>query len=85
MFGEHRYADPYPKPELLYALEPVDALCGFRPAAEAARLLALLDGPRAAAVAEPLRRHARGEQCEGAPGSDADGETASSRRRSRSW
>ena len=58
VFGEHRYTDPYPKPELLYALEPVDALCGFRPAAEAARLLALLDGPRAAAVAEPLRRHA---------------------------
>jgi mannose-6-phosphate isomerase len=74
--GEHRYTDPYPKPELLYALEPVDALCGFRRAAEAARLLALLDGPRAAAVAEPLRRHADGEGCEGAPGSSADGETA---------
>src|SRR4051794_11620977 len=76
VFGEHRYADPYPKPELLYALEPVDALCGFRPAAEAARLLALLDGPRAAAVAEPLRRHADGEDCEGAPESGAEGETA---------
>src|SRR3712207_4578298 len=56
VFGEHRYTDPYPKPELLYALEPVDALCGFRPAAEAARLLTLLDGPRGRAVAEPLRR-----------------------------
>jgi mannose-6-phosphate isomerase len=76
VLGEHRYSDPYPKPELLYALEPVDALCGFRPAAEAARLLALLDGPRAAAVAEPLRRHAEGEQCDGAPGSGAEGETA---------
>jgi mannose-6-phosphate isomerase len=76
VLGEHRYADPYPKPELLYALEAVDALCGFRPAAEAARLLALLDGPRAAAVAEPLRRHAGGGDCEGAPGSDAEGETA---------
>ncbi len=52
--GEHRYVDPYPKPELLYALEPVDALCGFRPAAQAARLLDLLDGPRGAAVAAPL-------------------------------
>jgi mannose-6-phosphate isomerase len=76
VFGDHRYTDPYPKPELLYALEPVDALCGFRPAAEAARLLALLDGPRASAVAEPLRRHAEGEECEGAPGSAAEGETA---------
>ena len=56
VLGEHRYVDPYPKPELLYALEPVDALCGFRPAAEAARLLALLDGPRAATVAAPLHR-----------------------------
>jgi mannose-6-phosphate isomerase len=76
VLGEHRYSDPYPKPELLYALEPVDALCGFRPAAEAARLLALLDGPRAAAVAEPLRRHADGAECEGAPESGAEGETA---------
>ncbi len=58
--GEHRYSDPYPKPELLYALDPVDALCGFRPAAQAAHLLALLDGPRAAAVAAPLRRFAHG-------------------------
>jgi mannose-6-phosphate isomerase len=24
--GEHRYIDPHPKPELLYALEPIDAL-----------------------------------------------------------
>ena len=76
VLGEHRYSDPYPKPELLYALEPVDALCGFRTAAQAARLLALLDGPRAAAVAEPLRRHADGEECEGAPESRAEGETA---------
>lgn len=38
----HRYADPYPKPEMLYALEPVDALCGFRSPEQAARLVALL-------------------------------------------
>jgi len=54
VLGEHRYVDPYPKPEMLYALEPVEALCGFRAAADAARLLGLLDGPRLAAIAEPL-------------------------------
>src|SRR3954463_11684672 len=54
VLGEHRYVDPYPKPEMLYALEPVQALCGFRAAADAARLLGLLDGPRLAAIAEPL-------------------------------
>jgi mannose-6-phosphate isomerase len=55
VLGEHRYVDPFPKPEMLYALEPVEALCGFRPAAEAARLLDRLDGPRLAAITEPLR------------------------------
>src|SRR3954466_14687193 len=54
VLGEHRYVDPYPKPEMLYALERVEALCGFRPAADAARLLGLLHGPRLAAIAEPL-------------------------------
>lgn len=61
VLGEHRYVDPYAKPEMLYALEPVDALCGFRPGAQALRLLSLLDGPRAAAVAAPLRAHAHDE------------------------
>ena len=61
VLGEHRYVDPYAKPEMLYALEPVDALCGFRPAAQALRLLSLLDGPRAGAVAAPLRAHADDE------------------------
>ena len=36
------YRDPNHKPELLYALTPFSALSGFRPAAEAARLLAAL-------------------------------------------
>jgi mannose-6-phosphate isomerase len=53
--GEHRYVDPNPKPELLYALGPVDALCGFRTAAEAADLLELLGLGRTAAVVESLR------------------------------
>src|SRR3954451_9039593 len=57
VLGEHRYVDPYAKPEMLYALEPVDALCGFRPAEQALRLLSLVDGPRAAAVAAPLLGH----------------------------
>jgi mannose-6-phosphate isomerase len=61
VLGEHRYVDPYAKPEMLYALEPVDALCGFRPAEQALRLLSLLEGPRAAAVAAPLRAHADDE------------------------
>jgi mannose-6-phosphate isomerase len=52
--GEHRYADPYPKPELLYALEPVDAMCGFRPADRARSLLTQLGGPRMMQLAEPL-------------------------------
>src|SRR3954471_7075310 len=61
VLGEHRYVDPFPKPEMLYALEPVEALCGFRPAADAARLLGLLDGPRLAAIAEPLLRTSTGD------------------------
>ncbi len=52
--GEHRYADPHAKPELLYALEPVDALSGFRPAKQAAELFTLLDGDRAAALVARL-------------------------------
>ncbi len=36
------YRDPNHKPELLYALTPFSALAGFRPAAEAAQLLAAL-------------------------------------------
>ncbi|MDT0382353.1 mannose-6-phosphate isomerase, class I [Streptomyces sp. DSM 42041] len=40
----HRnYKDDQHKPELLAALTPFEGLCGFRPAAEAARLLASLD------------------------------------------
>lgn len=53
--GEHRYVDPFPKPELLYALEPIDAMCGFRPAVDAERLLSLVGGARMARIAEPLR------------------------------
>ncbi|HET6439153.1 MAG TPA: mannose-6-phosphate isomerase, class I [Anaeromyxobacter sp.] len=50
----HRsYRDPLPKPELLCALTSFDALCGFRPAVEAAALLEEL-GPALAPVRERL-------------------------------
>ena len=49
-YSEHRYVDPYAKPELIYALEPMDALSGFRAAKQAADLFTLLDGERAAAI-----------------------------------
>ncbi|HEY6794713.1 MAG TPA: mannose-6-phosphate isomerase, class I [Kineosporiaceae bacterium] len=52
--GEHVYVDPYPKPEMLYALEPIDAMCGFRSADEARRLLALIGGARMAEIASTL-------------------------------
>ena len=53
------YRDPNHKPELLYALTAFRALAGFRPAAEAARLLAALG------LAE-LRPHVRRLEAEGA-------------------
>lgn len=45
------YHDDWPKPELVYALTDFEALCGFRPVAEAAAALRALDGPRLARVA----------------------------------
>ncbi|GAB7192225.1 mannose-6-phosphate isomerase, class I [Kineococcus sp. NUM-3379] len=42
----HRlYKDDQHKPELMYAMVPFDALCGFRPPADALALLASLDLP----------------------------------------
>jgi mannose-6-phosphate isomerase len=49
------YRDPNHKPELLYALTPFEALCGFRPVDETLALLAQLDVPELAFVAELLR------------------------------
>jgi mannose-6-phosphate isomerase len=48
------YRDPHPKPELLCALSPFDALCGFRPAAEALALVHALGVPGLDAVRERL-------------------------------
>ena len=45
--GPRRFTDPWPKPELLVAVTHVEAMAGWRDDATAARLVDLLDGPRA--------------------------------------
>ncbi|HKC29826.1 MAG TPA: mannose-6-phosphate isomerase, class I, partial [Jatrophihabitans sp.] len=52
---ERNYRDDNHKPELLCALTPFDALCGFRPVAETQQLLASLDVAELAFVADALR------------------------------
>lgn len=49
---ERSYRDRWPKPELLYALTPFAALCGFRGPPRTARFLEAMDVPGL----EPLRR-----------------------------
>lgn len=49
------YKDANHKPELICALDEFEGLCGFRPAAEAATLLASLDVPELAPLVELLR------------------------------
>lgn len=51
---DRNYRDPWPKPELICALEPFDALCGFRPVEEARRVLDALGAPALAPVRERL-------------------------------
>ncbi len=48
------YRDPNPKPEALVALEPTDALCGFRPTAEAAGLVRSCRSPALTPLAQLL-------------------------------
>jgi mannose-6-phosphate isomerase len=43
--AERSYTDPYPKPELAYALTDFEAFCGFRPVAETADYLIALGVP----------------------------------------
>ena len=51
----HRsYRDGNHKPELIYALTPLDALCGFRTPRRAAQLLSDLDAPLAQRLSELL-------------------------------
>jgi mannose-6-phosphate isomerase len=57
-YAAGRYPDDQPKPELLVALTPFQALCGFRPL-EAT--LALVDEVGAEALGDALRRHGLGE------------------------
>jgi mannose-6-phosphate isomerase len=48
------YVDEFHKPEMLYALEPIEALIGFRSAAQAAMLLGRLQCGRLAGLIEML-------------------------------
>lgn len=50
----HYYPDPYAKPELLYALQPIDAMCGFRSADRARELIALLRCERLSNLTDEL-------------------------------
>jgi mannose-6-phosphate isomerase len=52
---ERNYRDPNHKPELLCALTPFDALCGFRPVSATLALLDRIDVPELAFVADLLR------------------------------
>ena len=52
---ERNYRDPQHKPELLCALTPFDALCGFRRARGTLRLFEALDVKELDAVLAPLR------------------------------
>ncbi|GAB6901387.1 mannose-6-phosphate isomerase, class I [Kineosporia succinea] len=49
------YVDPFHKPEMLYALEPIEALFGFRPPAQVAMLLSRLRAPRLERLIEVLQ------------------------------
>ncbi|MEQ6901063.1 mannose-6-phosphate isomerase, class I [Nocardioides sp. YIM 152588] len=49
------FKDPYPKPEMVYALSQFDTLVGFRPTAEILRVLAGLDTPITRKMAAELR------------------------------
>lgn len=51
---ERSYKDPNHKPELLVALTPMTALCGFRAPAESLRLVHLLGVPRLSALMADL-------------------------------
>lgn len=48
------YPDPHPKPELIFALEPFEALCGFRPMAELRTVFAGLGTPAVRPLVQAL-------------------------------
>jgi mannose-6-phosphate isomerase len=53
--SRRNYHDDWPKPELVYAVTPFTALCGFREPAASAALLEALGGRRLGTVAAALR------------------------------
>ncbi|MEU7673413.1 mannose-6-phosphate isomerase, class I [Micromonospora taraxaci] len=53
--GERNYSDPHHKPELLVALTPFEALCGFRDPTESAEALAAFGVPELTPVVAALR------------------------------
>ncbi|MGN9808102.1 mannose-6-phosphate isomerase, class I [Micromonospora sp. BQ11] len=53
--AERNYVDPHHKPELLVALSPMEALCGFRTPEEAAAVLAAFGVPALEPVVAALR------------------------------
>ena len=53
--GRVNYVDPYHKPELLVALSPFEALCGFRDPAESAAAIAAFGVPALEPVVAALR------------------------------
>jgi mannose-6-phosphate isomerase len=58
--GHRNYVDPFHKPELLVALGPMEALCGFRTPAASARALAGLGVPQLRPVLDALGGGAAG-------------------------
>ncbi len=52
---ERVFKDPYPKPEMVYALSTFDTLVGFRPTAEILRVLMPLGHPTAKTLTKQLR------------------------------
>lgn len=58
--GQRNYVDPYHKPELLVALTPMEALCGFRDPAVSAEVLAAFGIPSLEPVVAALRTGAAG-------------------------
>ncbi|WP_435204732.1 mannose-6-phosphate isomerase, class I [Micromonospora sp. bgisy143] len=53
--AERNYSDPHHKPELLVALTPFEALCGFRDPVESAEALAAFGVPELTPVVDALR------------------------------
>jgi mannose-6-phosphate isomerase len=61
-----RYVDPYHKPEVLVAVEEFDALCGFRPPAGSAKLLASFEVPALDPIIAALTNRSESDALRGA-------------------